>query len=117
MTAIYKQRGEAIDYVPDVDVSAGEVVVLNDLVGIVKLDIKASELGALAVCGVFAFPKKTGSGESIPLGVKLYWNTSEKMVTTDENDGGTPAVSFPYLGKSIAEAGDEDVSIFARLSQ
>ena len=52
MNAVFRQRGDAVDYIPEADVSAGDVVVQNDLVGIAKLDIKAGERGALALTGV-----------------------------------------------------------------
>ena len=52
MNARYVQRGDAIDYIPDADVAAGDVVQLGRLVGVAKLDIKAGALGALALTGV-----------------------------------------------------------------
>ena len=41
MTAIFKQRGDTINYVPTSYVSAGDVVVQEDLIGIAKLDINS----------------------------------------------------------------------------
>jgi predicted RecA/RadA family phage recombinase len=79
MTVIYKQRGDSIDYTPTADVAAGDVVVLNDLVGIAKLDIKAGELGALAVAGVFDFP--TDIGSTLDVGITAYWNVAGKFAT------------------------------------
>ena len=61
MKARYVQRGDAIDYTPMEDVAAGDVVVLSGkLVGVAKLDIKAGELGALALVGVYEFAKAEG---------------------------------------------------------
>lgn len=57
MDARYVQKGDAIDFRPDRDIAAGEVVVLGNLVGVAKLDIKAGELGALALEGVFEMAK------------------------------------------------------------
>ena len=53
MKARYVQRGESIDFTPTSDVAAGDIVKLGNLVGVAKLDIKAGELGALALCGVY----------------------------------------------------------------
>ena len=53
MKARYVQRGESIDYTPTADVAAGDVVQQGKLVGVAKLDMKAGELGALALCGVY----------------------------------------------------------------
>ena len=112
MIAIYKQRGESIDYTPAADVAAGDVVVQNDLVGIAKLDIKAGELGALATCGEFTLPKTAGAGEGIAAGKKVYWNELDKVVTVDENAGANK-----YAGKSILATLDDDVTALVRLIQ
>ena len=66
MQAVYRQRGDAIDYTPAANVAAGNVVILQDSEGnrfaaIAKTDIKAGELGALAVEGVFRFPSFSGN--------------------------------------------------------
>ena len=67
MDARYVQRGDAIDYTPTADVAAGDVVVLsNKLVGVAKLDIKAGELGALALTGVYEMAKTTLRLEGLP---------------------------------------------------
>ncbi|AQT67939.1 hypothetical protein STSP2_01091 [Anaerohalosphaera lusitana] len=111
MTAVYKQRGDAIDYTPDVDVTAGDVVVQGDLVGIAKLDIAAGELGALAVVGVFDVPKATGVGEAIAAGAKLYWDEVDSQATTSDGSGANK-----YMGKCILAAGDDDTAVRLRLS-
>ena len=112
MTAIFKQRGDAINHVPTSDVSAGDVVVQEDLIGIAKLDIKANTLGALALTGVFAVPKATGTGEAIATGAKVYWDAGNLLATTDDASGANK-----LLGKSILAASDDDQTVQARLSQ
>ena len=62
MAAVFVHDGSSIDYTPGAAVAAGDVVVQGDLVGVAKLDIPANVLGALAVTGVFDFPKATGGG-------------------------------------------------------
>ena len=61
-TAQFVHDGKSIDYTPSADVTAGDVVVQEDLVGVAKFDIASGVLGALAVEGVFDFPKATGVG-------------------------------------------------------
>ena len=112
MTAIFKQRGDAINHVPTSDVSAGDVVVQEDLIGIAKLDIKANTLGALALTGVFAMPKATGSGEAIAAGAKVYWDAANLLATTDDASGANN-----FLGKSILAASDDEATVQVRLSQ
>jgi predicted RecA/RadA family phage recombinase len=111
-TATYVHDGKSIDYTPGSDVSAGDVVVQGDLVGIAKLDIAASALGALAVTGVFDLPKTTGVGEAITAGAKVYWDAGDGVAKTDDESG-----TNKYLGKAIAAAGDDDETVRVRLSQ
>lgn len=117
MDAIYKQRGNSIDYIPTVDVAAGQVVIANDLVAIAKLDIKAGTLGALALVGVFSVNKQSDTGTAIPFGAKVFWDAANGYATTDADDGGSPAVAYPCLGKCIKAAADEDVTVSVRLQQ
>ena len=115
--AVFRQRGDAIDYTPVEDVNAGDVVVLNDLAGVAKLDIKAGERGALALTGVYAVTKATGPGTAINLGVKVYVDASGQVATTDADDGGDPPVANPYLGKCILTAEDDEETVQVRLDQ
>ena len=110
MDTIYKQTGDAIDYTPGADVAFGQVVVQGELVGVAKHDIPAGKLGALAVTGVFDFPKATGS--SIPAGAKVYWNATTKVTTVDAASGANKE-----LGKTILAAADTDTTVRVRLSQ
>jgi len=109
-TVKFVQEGDAIDYTPDSAVAAGDVVVLNDLVGVAKQPIAASALGALAVTGVFDFPKDTGSASAIAAGKKVYWDEDEE-VATETAEGNTA------LGKTIKAAADDDETVRVRMSQ
>ena len=74
MNAIYVQRGEYIDFVPENNVKAGDIVALGRLVGVSKLDVKAGTLGALATTGVYDVAK----GETaFAAGDKVYWSATE----------------------------------------
>ena len=77
-TAQFIQDGLNIDHTPAPgnDVTAGDVVVQGDLIGIAKIDIPANTLGALATTGVFDVPKTVGVGEAIPAGAKVYWDVA-----------------------------------------
>jgi len=102
-----------VDYTPLADVAAGDVVVQVDLVGVAGRSIVAAEKGALAVSGVFDFPKTGGSGGSeIPVGTKLYWDASGQVVTATI---GSPAL--PYLGKAVETAEADAETVRVRLSQ
>jgi len=111
-TATFVHDGKSIDYTPGADVSAGDVVVQNDLIGIAKLDIASGVLGALAVTGVFDVPKTAGVGESIAAGVKVYWDVADGVAKEDAEAGANK-----YLGKTVAAAGDDDTTVRVRLEQ
>lgn len=81
--AKYIQRGDIIDYVPVADTAAGSVVFLGAVCGITKIDIKAGELGAIAITGVYEFAKASGS--AIDAGAALYWDAANAKVTATPN--------------------------------
>jgi len=111
-TTRFIHDGNSIDYTPSADVSAGDVVVQGDLIGIAKLDIAAYTLGALAVMGVFDLPKATGVGEGIAVGATVYWDVADSVAKTDDESGANK-----LLGKTVAAAGDDDATVRVRLSQ
>jgi len=111
-TATFIHDGNAIDYTPDSDVSAGDVVVQGDLVGVAKRPIAADALGALAVRGVFDFPKAAGVGEAITAGAKVYWDAGDSEAKEDDESGANK-----YLGKVVIAATDDDTTVRIRLEQ
>lgn len=101
MIARYVQKGESIDHRPSAAVAAGDVVVLNSLVGVARLDIEADTLGSLAVTGVFETPKAAGA---IAAGAAVYWDAANHKATT-------VAAGNPYLGKAIGAAAAADETV------
>jgi len=111
-TAQFIHDGKSIDYTPGSAVSAGDVVVQGDLIGIAKLDIAASALGALAVDGVFDLPKASGASTAIAAGAKVYWDAGDSEAKEDAESGANK-----YLGKVVAAAADADTAVRVRLEQ
>ena len=111
-TATFVHDGKSIDYTPGADVSAGDVVVQQELIGIAKLDIASGALGALAVTGVFDVPKTAGVGEAIAAGAKVYWDVADGIAKTDDEAGANN-----YLGKTVAAAEDDAATVRVRLEQ
>lgn len=72
MKAKYVQKGDAVDFVPNVDLDAGEIVRLGNLIGITRLPVKAGTLGTLALAGVFDIEKPAGI--TFPQGNNVFWN-------------------------------------------
>lgn len=110
--AQFIQEGDAIDYTPGADVAAGVVVVLSDLVGVTKRDIKASKLGALAVTGVFDFAKTGGGGVTFAIGDKVYWDDTNNVAVASDGGGANK-----LIGKAVKAAVNADTTVRARLSQ
>ena len=110
MTTRFIHDGDTIDHTPSSAVSAGDVVVQTDLVGIAKQDIPAGELGSLAVTGVYDMPKATGTSTAMAAGAKVYWNATLQQVTTTSS-------GMKYLGKTIQAAADADATVRVRLEQ
>lgn len=108
--ASFVHDGESLDYTPGADVAAGAVVVQGDLVGVAKRPIPANTLGALAVQGVFDFPKSTAGGSAITAGTTVYWSTGAQQATAT-------SAGNKLLGKTVKAAVDADATVRVRLSQ
>lgn len=111
-TATFIQHGDAIDHTPGSALSAGDVVVQGELVGVAKQDIPASTLGSLSVTGVFDFPKATGGSTAIGAGLDVYWDEGNTEATTDSAAGVNKKI-----GRSILAAADADTHVRIRMSQ
>ena len=106
------QSGETIDYTPSSAVTAGDVVVQGELVGVANLDIAANVKGGLTVSGVFDFPKTAGAGEAIATGAKVYWDAGDGVAKEDDESGANK-----LIGKVVAAAADADTTVRVRMSQ
>ena len=111
-TAQFVQQGNSIDHTPAGAITAGDVVVQGDLIGIAKVDCIADQIGALAVVGVFDIAKATGVGTGIAVGTKIYWDVADQEAKADDEAGANK-----YLGKTIVAAGDDDTTVRVRLEQ
>ena len=110
MPTRFVHDGDSIDYTPGSAVTAGDVVVQGELVGVAKRDIPANALGSLAVTGVFDFPKATGAGTAIAAGANVYWNAGTQVATTT-------SAGNKLIGKTVKAAADADATVRVRLAQ
>ncbi len=109
-TAIFVQDDDYVDYTPAADVAAGDVIVLESLVGVAREPIPANTLGAIAVVGVFSFPKATAAGSGMPAGTKVYWDPTNLVATPT-------AGTLQLLGKTTENCADADTTVLVRLFQ
>ena len=121
----YVQRGDILDYTPETDTPAGTPVKIGDLVGITKLDIKAGQLGAIALTGVYEAPKP--EGEEIAAGAAVAYDPATGAVSAAQavtggdtgGDGGDtggdpapePAAEKIPVGIAVAAAGASDLTV------
>ena len=108
MKARYIQRGDSIDYTSTSDIAAGDIVKVGSLVGVAKLDIKAGELGTLALVGVYELE---GNGTAIEAGAVVSVDPTTGKVCAD---GASGAVKF---GHAVQSAAATDASVLVRLVQ
>ena len=109
-TVTFIHDGDSIDYTPALAVDAGDVIVQDEMVGVAKLDIAAGALGALAVAGVFDFPKSTGSSSAIVAGDNCYWDADNEVATTT-------ASTHKLIGKAVKAAADDDTTVRILMNQ
>jgi predicted RecA/RadA family phage recombinase len=108
--AQYIQDGAEIDYTPAADTPAGTVVQQGNLIGVTKKFIDENQLGAIAVEGVFAFPKSTAAGSGMAVGITVYWDPVNNVATAT---AGTNVM----IGKVVGAAADADTTVQVRLHQ
>ena len=102
MATLY-QTGNSIDYTPDTDVTAGDVVDLSGdmcFIGIAPNDIDASTKGALQIKGVFIFD--LAQGASFDVGDKVYVDNSGDASTSSDDT---------YAGVAVADSGTSTVYV------
>lgn len=113
MGAIFRHHGTTVPYTPGADVAAGDVVVQGELVGVANVAIPANTKGHLAVGGVFDFPKATGGGSAIAVGVDVFWDDAADEATDDPGSGDINK----KIGRSVLAAADGDATVRVRMSQ
>lgn len=112
MVARLIHDGKAIDYTPSADVTAGDVVVQGELVGIAPRSIAANTLGALQIEGVFEFPKPTGVGTDAAVGTLMYWDAADGNAQETADTG-----TNKLIGKLVKACTVDDTTCWIKLDQ
>jgi predicted RecA/RadA family phage recombinase len=105
MSDVYFKHGDPlmVDYTPGSAVTAGDVLVLEDVLRVAHLDIEASRKGALAAGGgVYEGPKASGDGGWSD-GDTIYWNATTKKFTKT-------ADANKVFGPAVGDAADTDTT-------
>jgi len=75
MSAKFDKIADQINYTPDTDVSAGDVVAVGNIIGVAAEDISADDVGSLYVRGQFELDLATG--KTFSAGDAVYVSDSE----------------------------------------
>lgn len=104
--ALFLQEGRTIDYTPDADVAAGQVVLVGNIPAIPSVPIAAGRKGALNIAGVFQVPK---TSDTFALGDSVYWDADADPVSGTAGSGAADSTaSGNYLMGVCIEAADAD---------
>lgn len=96
----FVQPGEVLSYTAGGTISAGDVVVAGDLLGVAANDAVSGDVIAVHLEGVYTLPKTSGE---ITVGAVLYWDTTPGEVTTTAT--GNKPIGFAFettSGSTIA---------------
>lgn len=106
---------DVIDYTPETDVIAGQVVLIGTIPMIAILAIAAGELGSLAVRGVFKIPKDSST---FTKGDAFYWDENGSPVDGDASSGAgtSTATGNNLMGTVIADAATDDEYLYGLLT-
>ncbi|MDA9859337.1 DUF2190 family protein [Rubripirellula sp.] len=106
--AIYVHEGVTIPIVTDVEIPAGNVVVLGKLVGIAKYGICENSRGSITVAGVFNLVKDPTT--NIPAGTILYWSKISHHVIKN-------AYAHSMIGIAVEHAPPSSLTVKVKLLQ
>lgn len=85
----FVQPCDRLDYIPDRDISAGEIVFVGDLVGVARLDIPKDTLGTLWLVGIYDLVKGEGVSVAFTFGKPVYWNPTIMKAAAETGEGFT----------------------------
>jgi predicted RecA/RadA family phage recombinase len=108
--ANFVHEGRYISYTPGSDVTAGDVVVQGDMIGVAPEDIESGALGNLAIAGVHAFETSTGTATVETVGTLMYWDDSGDVATSTSS-------SHKLIGPLTVAKADADTTAEILLRQ
>lgn len=101
MAKTLKQKGEHLDVTAPSDVSSGDVLKVNSIIGICQTDAKSGESVALAVVGVHG-PLAKATGETWAIGEPVYWDESASEFTKTSTSNTEAGVAASAAGSTDA---------------
>jgi len=111
MAANYIAEGDSIEVTtPSGGYTTGQIVKLNDLVGVSYATYAEDETAVIMLEGIFTLPKKTGV--NFTAGAKLYYLLADEVVTNVASQG-DPVVNNAFVGFATETAinGDTETNV------
>lgn len=99
MTTKYVMSGDVIDYVATAEVSAGQVLLIGNRVGVALTAIANGATGAVRVRGVFTIAKL--STDVVAAGDLLYWDAGNSRLTTTASTHKVAGYAFKAAGSGV----------------
>jgi len=117
----FYQDGKSIDYTPAAPVAGGELIPVRGMVGVAKSDIAAGVLGAIAVEGVFAVPKKN---EVFVAGLPVLFDANGDPYNgvagsgaATQIGGDAQAATDILLGSCVVDAAATDTHAYVKINK
>lgn len=106
--AVYIQRGESLDYKNSGSskIAAGEVVLIDSVLGVAGCDIEAGAVGVLHVEGVYKLAKT--SSNAITAGAAVYYDGSGITESAGSDD--------IRVGYAVAAAAAADTEVLVKIN-
>ncbi len=106
----FVQPGQNIDVTVAADTKGGDVVIIQDMIGIAFNDVLSGQKVAIATVGVYELPKKTGAGKAFLAGKTVYWHVADKKADVAAGAG------LVKLGVAVDAATDAGETVKVRLN-
>lgn len=104
----FVQKGDVIEHTLTEEVSAGDPVVIGDLVGVAVNDGESGDVISVNLTGVYELPKTTGADTGFSQGATLYLTAGGNLTETSTDN--------TEAGKAFADAADGDATALVKLT-
>ena len=103
------QDGDIVSYTAGAAYSVGDVIPLVDRVGVALNDVASGDVVSLALEGAWEITAATAG--AVTFGALLYWDDTNKVVTTDSDTGSNVFAGIAITTKAVSTAGNVTVRI------
>lgn len=114
MATNYVNDGQVITYANSgTAISAGDVVIINNIVGVALVDIAATTgTGSVAIEGVFTVPAV--SAAVISQGEAVIWDATAEAFEDDQHSAGTGDITGACV--AMADSGNGETTVMVKLN-